>query len=449
MLTELEKDRPDDAQMIEPEWYVDGKIDEIAFSEYLLERHPMKCVNQILYDVDGMMRKEALKSEILEITKPYLSTHVAKTVDRLMEALMLCAYESELPIQTDRIHFKNGTYWINERKFTEEKQFCLNRLPVEYHPDAPPPVKWFAFLNELLYSEDIVTLQEFAGYVMIPTNKGQKMMIVVGNGGEGKSRIGRVMRAILGDNMNTGSFQKLATDRFSRADQEGKLLLLDDDIELKALSDTNILKTIVTLEDKYDLERKGKQSVQGDLYVRLMGFGNGQLSALYDRSDGFYRRQITLQVKDKDANRTDDRDLGDKLIAEREGIVLWMLEGLHRLIDNQFEFTISDRTARNMEEAKKSDNNIIDFLEAEGYVRIEPGTMATSRQLYGAYRKWCEDNLEKPFAERSFSSYLKQISGRIGIEYDKNLPCSAGKKARGYHGIHVQVRTDEYQPWSA
>ncbi len=171
------------------------------------------------------------------------------------------------------------------------------------------------------------------GYVLLPTNKAQKMMLVIGNGGEGKSRIGRVMRAILGDNMNIGSIQKLATDRFSRADQEGKLLLLDDDMEMKALPDTNILKAIVTLEDKFDLERKGKQSVQGDLYVRLMGFGNGQMSALYDRSDGFYRRQIALQVKDKNANRLDDRDLGEKLITEKEGIVLWCLEGLHRLID--------------------------------------------------------------------------------------------------------------------
>ncbi|MCD8150476.1 MAG: DNA primase, partial [Clostridiales bacterium] len=93
----------------------------------------------------------------------------------------------------------------------------------------------FHFLDELLYPEDIPTLQEFMGYALIPTNKGQKMMVVVGNGGEGKSRIGRVLRALLGDNMSTFSLQKLACDRFARADLEGQLLLLDDDMNLEAL----------------------------------------------------------------------------------------------------------------------------------------------------------------------------------------------------------------------
>ena len=428
----------------DPDWLDDGKIDEIAFSEFMLARHPMKCIHGIFYDVDGRVKEDHLKKEILDYVRPYVSSNVAKSIMRLLEALRLCAYSEELPIQTDRIHFRNGTYRIKDRSFIPEKEFCLNRLSVDYVPEADVPERWLSFLDELLYPEDIRTLQEFMGYVLLPTNKAQKMMLVIGNGGEGKSRIGRVMRALLGDNMNIGSIQKLATDRFSRADQEGKLLLLDDDMEMKALPDTNILKAIVTMEDKFDLERKGKQSVQGDLYVRLMGFGNGQMSALYDRSDGFYRRQIAMQVKDKNADRQDDRDLGEKLIAEKEGIVLWCLEGLHRLIDQGFDFSISDRTAGNMEEARKADNNIIDFLEADGYVRKEAGTTATSKQLYIAYKRWCEENLEKPLAERTFAGYLRQNAERIGIRYDKNLPGEGGKSARGYHGIHVQIRTDGF-----
>ena len=75
----------------------------------------------------------------------------------------------------------------------------MNRLPVRYNPDAPAPEKWLAFLDDLLEKEDIPVLQEFMGYVMIPSNRGQKMLLMIGNGGEGKSRIGRVLRAILGD----------------------------------------------------------------------------------------------------------------------------------------------------------------------------------------------------------------------------------------------------------
>jgi len=51
-------------------------------------------------------------------------------------------------------------------------------------------------------------LQEFMGYCLIPSTKGQKMLFLIGQGGEGKSRIGIVMRRLLGSNMNTGILRR-------------------------------------------------------------------------------------------------------------------------------------------------------------------------------------------------------------------------------------------------
>lgn len=285
-------------------------------------------------------------------------------------------------------------------------------------------------------------MQEFMGYCLIPTNKVQRMLMLIGSGDEGKSRVGRVLRALLGDNMNTCSIQKLACNRFSCADQEGKLVMLDDDMKMDALPDTETLKAIITMEDKMDLERKGRQSVQGYLYVRLIGFGNGSLSALYDRSDGFYRRQLVLQVRDKPDNRIEDTSLGDRLRGEAEGILLWCLEGLHRLIDNGYVFTVSQRTRRNMEEIRKTDNNVLDFLESTGYIQYEPNTSATTRQLYRAYLRWCDDNADKPLAEKTFGNTLRQSERKWGIAYDKNLDIGHGKRARGYRGVHTLVNAD-------
>ena len=439
---ETEPEKPPDEEA-DPDWFDGKKIDESMFSNYLIARHPMKCVNGILYDKGGMMNEQRLQKEIYDMITPYIRCNVAKNVTKLVDAMKIRAFCELLPTQTDRIHMANGTLYLDGR-FEDELQFCQNRLPVAYIPDAHKPERWLKFLSELLEADDIPTLQEFMGYVLIPTNRAQTMMLITGNGGEGKSRIGRVMRAILGDNMNTCSIQKLATDRFSRADQEGKLLMLDDDMKMEALSETNVLKAIVTMEDKIDLERKGRQSTQGFLYVRIMGFGNGSLSALYDRSEGFYRRQLALVAKDKDENRVDDKELGEKLIAEAEGIFLWCLEGLKRLIANNYHFTISDRAKQRMDEAKKEDNNILDFLESSGYIRFEKNTMATSKSLYTAYVIWCSDNAEKPFSERTFGSHLKNNAKKLGIEYDKNISVDCGKTARGYHGVHVQVRTDGY-----
>ena len=132
--------------------------------------------------------------------------------------------------------------------------------------------------------------------------------------------------------MNVSNIQKVEHNRFARADLEYRLLMVDDDMKLEALKDTNYIKTIVTLEDKMDLERKSKQSVQGNLYVRFLCFGNGSLSALHDRSYGFYRRQIILTVKDVPLDRVDDPYLIEKLQREADDIFLWCLEGLKRLL---------------------------------------------------------------------------------------------------------------------
>ena len=105
------------------------------------------------------------------------------------------------------------------------------------------------------------------------------------------------------------------------------------------------------------LERKGKQSYQGWMFARLMAFSNGDLQALYDRSDGFYRRQLVLTTKEKPVDRADDPNLAEKMKAEAEGIFLWAFEGLQRLVANNFKFTESDRIRENRE-AVKRDNNI-------------------------------------------------------------------------------------------
>lgn len=73
----------------------------------------------------------------------------------------------------------------------------------------------------------------------------------------------------------------------------------------------------------------------------FLAFSNGDLEALYDRSEGFFRRQLILQTKRKPPGREDDPFLSDKLKQEIEGIFLWCLEGLKRLQSNNYKFTVS------------------------------------------------------------------------------------------------------------
>ena len=324
-----------------PEWFDGKKVEEAAFCRAFLAEHPMICVSKSFFTKEGRICDESrLRREIYDAINPYVTTGLAKKVDSLLELLRVEAYTEDMPVQTDRIHVANGTLFL-DGPFTADKDYCRNRLPVTYDPDAPFPKRWLQFLNELLIPGDIPTLQEYMGYCLIPTTKAQKMLMLVGKGGEGKSRIGVVMRALFGNSMVNGNLTKVETNRFARADLEHTLVMVDDDMKLEALPQTNYIKTIITAELPLDLEKKSQQSYQGELYCRFLGFGNGSLKALYDRSEGFFRRQIILTTKRKDKNRKDDPFLSEKLISEKEGIFLWCLEGLKRLIAQDYKFTIT------------------------------------------------------------------------------------------------------------
>ena len=199
-------------------------------------------------------------------------------------------YPPEWKTQLDRIHLQNGTYFLDERGFVPEKELCLNRLPVEYQPDAPAPTKWLEFLDGLLIPEDILTLQEYLGYLLIPSTKAQKMLVMTGKGGEGKSRIGLLLKKLFGEASHSESILRIETNRFASANLEYKLVMVDDDLNMVALPETRNIKSIVTAEDRLCIERKNKQAVQGLLYVRFICFGNGNLVAAHDDSDGFNRK---------------------------------------------------------------------------------------------------------------------------------------------------------------
>ena len=261
-----------------------------------------------------------------------------------------------------------------------------------------------------------------------------------GNGGEGKSQIGAVLGRIFGSNMKDGSIGKISENRFARADLEHILLCVDDDMRMEALRQTNYVKSIVTAQGKMDLERKGKQSYQGWMFARLMAFSNGDLQALYDRSDGFYRRQLVLTTKEKPMGRADDPDLAEKMKAEAEGVFLWAFEGLQRLVANNFKFSESDRIRENREAVKRDNNNIFDFMESEGYIRLKADASISSKDFYEIYEMWCRENSLTPLKARSFSDAMVANAKKFNLEHCNNITNSAGRRVWGFIGVEAIAR---------
>ena len=133
------------------EWFEDGQIDEVAFCENFLQRMPLKCINGIFFSYDGMLPDSEVEKEIYRMVKPVLTKGISKKVKQLLEVLKLEAYSEELPVQMDRIHVNNGTYFLNG-DFTENRHCYSYRRQGRPQgagtpPDTAPYIPIFIFLK--------------------------------------------------------------------------------------------------------------------------------------------------------------------------------------------------------------------------------------------------------------------------------------------------------------
>jgi len=204
-----------------PAWYNGKHVDHIAYIDSLKTAEAIKAINGRLFSMDGLIEDEVMRSRITADLKPYIRHDLSSKVTVILQTLKDDCRAEAAPPKADRIHFANGT-WHLEGGFTPEKEWTMNRLPVPFEPEAPKPERWLQFLSELLHPEDIPTLQEYLGYCLIPSTKGQAMLLLIGNGGEGKSRIGAVMKALFGRNMERGGSFGTGEQSFCRSQSGGQ-----------------------------------------------------------------------------------------------------------------------------------------------------------------------------------------------------------------------------------
>lgn len=393
-----------------PAWAIDeSTIDEPLFAYYYMEKYGVRQFNGRFYDENGLQEDDTVRMNISHEIFPFYRTRIRERVNSLFSAMKILIENGKSDVQENYINVRNGIL-TSDGYHLPTKLICVNRFDVEYvenRPDDWKPVKFLAFLHELLEDDDIVTLQEYLGYCLIPCTRGQSALFIIGNGGEGKSRLGIVLKDLFRSAMITASLHRIENDKFFVSNLVDKLLMVDDDLQLQALSSTGMFKTIVTAETPIEVERKFEQSFQANIYCRFLCFGNGSPRALYDKTEGFSRRMIILSTKPKSPDRVDNPFIADDFRKERAQIFHWFYDGLRRLVDNNFRFTLSQKTLDNRRASMSDNCNIIDFL-ADDWVGFAPSGYVASVHLYQTYCSWSSYNGLEYMKRESFINWLRQ-----------------------------------------
>lgn len=347
-----------------------------------------------------------------------------------------------LPHPTDLISFGNGVLDVGGHLAGSTRLipaspilFNTTSVPYDFDPRATCP-QWLTFLSEALEgdAESIALVQEWIGYCMIPDTSMEKMMMIVGRPGSGKSTFLDVMREVIGqDQCFATTFRDMCGD-FGLESLVNKLaiILADAHVPQKAdsVSALERLKSI-TGRDHVPVGRKFLKTVNQKLVGRFTIAVN-ELPELPDHARSLERRLLLLYFPQSFVGY-EDTTLKDRLPLEAPGIAVWALRGLKRLRKNG-AFTTPTKSIPVIEEFRRSMTPEAEFMAdccVEHATRWVP-----KQQAYDAWSMWAKEmglrpGIKSRFGQRLLAHNPSVTVGRKSIR---------GRQMHIYNGIGL---TDE------
>ena len=337
----------------------------------------------------------------------------------------------------DMMACRNGLLHLPDRRLLRPTPhfFTVTGLDFDFSTNAPRPVNWLRFLNEL-WLEDMAsqaTLQEWIGYLLTPRTNLQKIFMIVGPKRSGKGTIGRVIRMLLGDRNVCGPTLSNMAEQFGLSILIGKSAAIIADARIGGRTDTaTVTERLLSIsgEDTLSIPRKYLPDWNGKLPTRFMIMTN-ELPRIEDVSGALASRFIVLTLSQSFYGR-EDHGLIEKFIPELPGILLWALEGWDRLQDRG-RFIQPNSAAELIQQFEDLGSPIGAFLRE--CCEVGSGFEVLQSRLFEAWKSWCEENgREHPGNVQMFGRNLRAAVPWLR----ESQPRVAGTRLRYYQGIRLR-----------
>ncbi len=343
-----------------------------------------------------------------------------------------------MPEPAEIVSCKNGLLHLPTRELMPHSSefFCLNALEFDYQKNAPAPLQWLKFLNQIWPNDQqsIDMLQEVFGLLLTGDTSHQKAFLIVGPKRSGKGTIARLLTALLGRENVAGPTLGSLGQNFGLAPLIGKRLAIISDARLGGKTDQQmVVERILSItgEDALSIDRKFREAWTGRLDARFLVMTN-ELPRLADASGALASRFLILLMTQSFYGQEDQR-LTDKLMAELPGILNWSLEGWARLKHRgHFVQPASAAEAqRDFEDLGSPMGAFVrDFCELGANLECRPDT------LYSRWLLWCnEQNITHPGTVQMFGRDLKSVGSSIKKVQHRN---DLGVPERFYSGIGLK-----------
>jgi putative DNA primase/helicase len=354
-------------------WYEDGYYKELSPNEL----------------------KAKIKALIpLEIRKP---SFWEDTYKDLVATDKFISYE-EMNTDTRYINFPNG---ILDTQTWELKQHSPEhrhtfQLKCNYNINADKPNLWLKFIDTLSNGDNETqdTLQEWFGLNISNYNANicKKAVALYGKvGNTGKTKYLLIMGMVIGlENVCTESIQDFSS-AFGTGSLYGTKCVLIDDQKGDTIENGSDFKTITgsgPLQVRIKFKTPFTILYKGGITITC----NNMPYIKDDKGSHMFERFLIIPCDNVIPEEKRDPELLVKLEKELEGIVLWALDGLKRLIDNKFNLTEGEASKKANEDYRALNDTLFRFIHENCIVTGDKKDRIPKTDFEFRYEKFCIDN---------------------------------------------------------
>lgn len=298
---------------------------------------------------------------------------------------------------------------------------------VGFHPAAKCPT-WINFLNETFLNdqETIDYVQKALGYSLTGDVSEELLHFCYGQGKNGKSVMANVVVKIMGDYVQTANFDLLATRDGNSSSNDiarlvGARLVMANETRDNQRMDDQKLKILVSTEK---LTARYLYSEYFEFYPTFKIWLRGNFKPIItDCSHGAWRRLRLVPFENQVGDDKTDPELENKLIAEQEGILAWMVQGCLKWQKERLKPSTKIQTASRV---YQDESDILgEFIE--DFCNVGVGLGEPQSTLYLAYKSYCiesggsyphQKTLTRQLSAKGISTSRKKEGGVVGRCYE-------------------------------
>jgi putative DNA primase/helicase len=397
----------------------DSAPTESQIVDEIISKHNIIYIDQVgFYEWDSRIWQKT--SDV--IVKNYADVLYGKrfsTSQRVNAVCNLLKSRSICNVVFDRnpvLSFQNGTLEIETGKFRDFSQadYCSIIMDYDYDAEARCP-EWERFIEDVTDEEPrrAENLQFIAGYTLFSDCRHQKVFILVGNGGNGKSVYLEIIQKLFGDKNVTHIEPTGLAKEFERIRLKDSLLNIGSDIN-SDFSKGEIREWLLKVADGTSIQAcyKGMNHVDFIPRCKLVYACNALPTA--EIINGLNRRMQFIdfpcqyvETPDPKNPKQKQRDINlvSKLNAELPGIFNWAYAG-YKLLRTVGYFTDTPEQQTLMQQFEQTSNPVMVFCDDRDF----NGEISRD-DIYYWYTLWCEDTGHKPLSRERFLPKFRECMG--------------------------------------